>query len=153
MNNVGKYSLPCLFFMFIACNKPVIREPEFTGTRNLSLSKLGLKSSELDMEIGFFNPNRFGLTLEQFDLDVYMNGDYLGKARDIRATNIPGNDTFHVPVRMELGMKNMISKGLSLGLNREADIRIKGTARISRGAKAAKVWQLPVDYQTRYKLK
>ena len=44
------------------------------------------------MDVGFFNPNRFGLTLERFDLDVYLNGEYLGKAKDIRATIIPGND-------------------------------------------------------------
>jgi LEA14-like dessication related protein len=107
----------------------------------------------MDMEMGFFNPNGFGLALDGFDLDVYMNGDYLGKARDVRKTMIPGNDTFHVPVRMEVGMKNILSQGLSLGLNREADIRIKGIARLSRANKSAMIWQIPVDYQTRYRLK
>jgi LEA14-like dessication related protein len=140
-------------FLLFSCRKPVIREPEFTGTRNISMNKLGLKSSELDMDIGFYNPNRFGLTLERFDLDVYMNGEYLGKARDIQATIIPGADTFHVPVRMEVGMKNMLSQGLSLGLNREADIRIKGTAKISKGKKGGLILEVPVDYKTRYRLK
>ena len=142
-----------LCLIISSCKKTVIREPEFTGTRNISMNKLGLKSSELDMEVGFFNPNRFGLTLERFDLDVYLNGEYLGKAKDIRATIIPGNDTFHVPVRMEVGMKSLLSQGLSLGLNREADIRIKGSAKLSRGAKAGMIWQIPVDYKTRYRLK
>jgi hypothetical protein len=54
---------------------------------------------------------------------------------------------------MEVGMKNILSQGLSLGLNREADIRIKGIARLSRANKSAMIWQIPVDYQTRYRLK
>ena len=117
------------------------------------MNKLGIKNSELDMEVSFYNPNRFVLTLERFDLDVFMNGEYLGKARDIQPTIIPGSDTFHIPVRMEIGMKNMLSQGLSLGLNRDADIRITGTAKLSRGKKAGMILQVPVDYKTRYRLK
>jgi LEA14-like dessication related protein len=153
MESSGKYLMFFTFVLLFSCKQPVIREPEFIGTRNISLNKLGLKNSEMDMEMGFFNPNGFGLALDGFDLDVYMNGDYLGKARDVRKTMIPGNDTFHVPVRMEVGMKNILSQGLSLGLNREADIRIKGIARLSRANKSAMIWQIPVDYQTRYRLK
>lgn len=153
MSSRCKYLLLPLISLLFSCKKPVVKTPEFIGTRNISLNKLGLKSSELDMEMGFLNPNGFGLMLEGFDLDVYMNGDYLGKARDIRATLIPGKDTFHVPVRMEVGMKHILSQGLSLGLNREADIRVKGTAKLSRANKGHMIWQIPVDYQTRYKLK
>lgn len=152
MSLLRLFKVSCLFIL-ISCNKPIVREPEFTGTRNISLGKLGLKSSELDMELGFYNPNRFGLTLERFDLDVYMNGDYLGKARDIQATEIPGTDTFHVPVRMEVGMKSLLTQGLNLGMSREADIHIKGTARLSKGKNAAISWQVPVDYKTRYRIK
>lgn len=152
MSLLRLFSVPCLFIL-VSCNQPIVREPEFTGTRNISLGKLGLKSSELNMDLGFYNPNRFGLTLESFDLDVYMNGDHLGKARDIRATEIPGTDTFHVPVRMEVGMKTILSQGLNLGMNREADIRIKGTARLSKGKNTKLSWQVPVDYKTRYRIK
>jgi LEA14-like dessication related protein len=153
MCNLCKFLLLYTILVLFSCKKPIIREPEFIGTRNISLNKLGLKNSELDMEMGFFNPNGFGLNLDGFDLDVYMNGDYIGKAKDIRATIIPANDTFHVPVRMEVGMKHLLSQGLSLGLSREADIQVKGTAKLSRANKTSMIWQIPVDYKTKYKLK
>lgn len=143
-----------IFLTIIAsCKKPVFREPEFIGTRNIAIDKIGLKTSSLQLEVGFYNPNRLGLTLERFDLDVFLNDDYLGKAKDINPSLIPASDTFFVPVKMEIGMKTLLSQGLSLGLNRMSNVQLKGNARVSVGKRAGLVWQIPVDYKTTYRLK
>ncbi len=131
----------------------MFREPEFIGTRNISIDKLGLKTSSLQLEVGFYNPNRLGLTLERFDLDVFLNDDYLGKAKEINSSMIPAADSFYIPVKMEIGMKTLLSQGISLGLNRASNVQLKGTARVSMGKKAGIVWQVPVDYKTTYRLK
>jgi LEA14-like dessication related protein len=150
----GWYISALLLLMFnTSCKKPVLREPEFIGTRNISIDKLGLKTSSLQLEFGFYNPNRLGLTLERFDLDVYLNDDYLGKAKEIGSSIIPATDSFYIPVKMEIGMKTLINQGLSLGLNRTSNVQLKGTARVSLGKKAGIVWELPVDYRTTYRLK
>ena len=72
--------LPCLLVVSIlllpSCRAP--KELEYKDFKDFSVEKLGFSSSAVKMNIVYYNPNNFGLQLKRTDLDIYIDGTYLG---------------------------------------------------------------------------
>lgn len=102
------------------------------------------------MTLDYFNPNGFGLTLENADLEVYVENKYVGKTILNERISIPAKDTFSIPVKIDVEMKNLVSNLMMVGLSEDVEIKLKGTARLK---KAGIGITLPIDYSGRHKLR
>jgi len=63
------------------------------------------------------NENLSGFTITDIDLDFFINGQYLGKIRNLEPIRVKGNTkkAYHVPLTLEI--KNMLA-GMMLMMNK-----------------------------------
>jgi LEA14-like dessication related protein len=136
-----------VLLLLAACKSPV-KEPEFVAARNFRVGKLGLKQTSVFMTLDYINPNPIGLTLENADLEVYLEGRYVGRTTLDSTIRIPAKDTFSIPVKLDVDMKNALPNLFKAGFNGEVEMVLKGNARFK---KAGVPINLPVDYKGRHK--
>ena len=139
--------LPCLLS---GCLSLRIQEPQFIGFRDLRVPSLGMRESRLTATLDYFNPNAFSLGLETLDLEVQLFDNRLGRANLSQPIRVPARDTFGIPVALDVDMRKVMSNALSLGFNKEWEIRLDGKAGFRKGGIRL---QLPIRYATRYKIR
>ncbi len=150
MNNYTVIRFIASLLLLASCRSSPIKDPVFIESKNFRVGKLGLQKSTVNMTLDYFNPNGFGLTLENADLDVYVRDKFVGKTILNERINIPSKDTFSIPVKMEVEMKNLVSNLMMVGLNEDIELTLKGTARLK---KAGSGITFPIDYTGRHKLR
>lgn len=99
--------------------------------------KLGYPESTVSLEVTCYNPNKFGMRLESMNTEVFINGDFLGKAMIDSMLDVPKKDTFTIPVKMEVKMGSTLN-GLMKMINNTADsslldLKMDGKARLKKG--------------------
>ncbi len=138
-------ALPLLvcILLFSACHSP--KDLEFREFKNLRLQKLGFSSTQLKVDLVYYNPNNMSLELNRTDLDVYLGNTYFGHSAQNVQVKIPNRKLFIVPLVVDVDMKNLLKNSLTTLLKKEVTIRVVGKIRIG---KAGVFKTFPLDYQT-----
>ncbi len=129
-----------------ACNKP--QGFDYRDVRNIKIEKLGFDKTSLYMELVYFNPNNFGVTLKNVDCDIFINNNFLGHYALDTSFKIEKRSEFVLPSRIAIDMKNIYKNALSVIFNKEVDVNVKGTARIQKVINLT----IPFDYKGKHKL-
>ena len=127
----------------------LFKDPEFVEARNFKIQSLGLKSSTVRADLVYYNPNSFGLKLKNADLDVFVDDRFVGHSVVDSLIDIPARDSFALPVKLDVEMKNLFPNALSLLTQHEVTLGVKGKARIGKGGIFLNV---PVNYQGKQEL-
>lgn len=136
-------SITCIAaLLFVSCSTP--KALEYRDFKNLTIEKVGFTSSFAKMELVYYNPNNYGLQLNRTDLDIYINDVYMGRTAQSYQVNIPRKDTFSIPLKVEVDMRNIFKNGLNLMLKNEVMVKITGTLKVG---KANVFMGIPVHYQ------
>jgi LEA14-like dessication related protein len=133
-----------------ACRAIRIEEPRFLGLRDVRTPSLGLRESRLSATLDYINPNRFSLGLEAMELDVRVFDTPLGRAGLSTPVRIPARDTFSIPVSLDVDMRKLLSNAVTLGFNREWDIRLDGRVVFRKGLLRL---QVPIRQLTRQRVR
>jgi LEA14-like dessication related protein len=124
-------SLPLLLLVFLgSCFS--VKEPELKGIGNIKLGGFNARSSTLFLDLEYFNPNQFKVKLKNASGDAWINGNKLGHFTIDSTVNIPANAPFHLPVRMAVDMKKLLTNSMSLFLNNEVLLKVEGNARLGK---------------------
>lgn len=135
-------------FLLLACAKPT--QFDYIGVSNLKVLQFGIKESTVRLDVVYYNPNKYPLTMKSADVDVYVEDNYLGKAILDSTIHIPGRDTFYLPVLLRVNTVNMTG-GLLQSMGREEEkIKLEGKARVGRGIFFI---TYPIKYEGMQKLK
>lgn len=131
-------------FLLLSCKT---KDLEYLGFEEFAVKKLGFQKSELGLKVVCYNPNKFSLRLLELNSDVYINDDYLGKAVLDSGLKVPKNDTFSIPVTMEVKMGPTFNEVMKL-MSQATDstllhIRFNGNARVKKGGI---VLNYPIQY-------
>lgn len=133
----------CTIVLLAACSKP--KPPHYLGYSNVRLEKAGLASSIIAADLKFYNPNPYALKLKRADLDVFFNDRLMGHSVIDSLISLPSHDTSFVPLRMQAAGKDLLASAARLLLNPNVRLRVKGTAKVGRGAVFI---NLPVDFES-----
>ena len=138
-------SLITVFSIFLAScgNMSDIREPEYRDIRDIRLIEAGLLKSKAGMDLVYYNPNNFGVTLTDARGDVYVDGHFLGKFEVPENVSVRKNAEFVVPAVISVDMIGAIKNQRDLWKKKEAEIRIEGFARVR---KAGFSKEIPLKY-------
>lgn len=136
-----------LFFVLIttACKKP--QSFDYRDVRNIKIEKIGFDKTTLYMELVYFNPNNFGVTLKNVSCDIYINKNFLGHYALDTSLSIEKRSEFILPSRIAVDMKNVYKNALSMAFNKEVEVNVKGTARIQKIINLT----IPFDYIGKHK--
>lgn len=130
-----------------ACKKP--QGFEYRDTKNFRVDEIGFDRSTIMMDLVYFNPNNFGVNLKHVDCDIYINHTYLGKYSLDTLMHIDRQAEFTLPSKMEVDMKNVFKNTLSVFLNSEVLVEVKGNTRLG---KAGIFINVPFDYSGKQKI-
>src|SRR5450432_3334825 len=75
--------------------------------KNFRIQKLGFSNSEVSLDLEYFNPNNFGLQLRNSNLDIFLNNNFLGHSSSASLIEIPRRDTFLLPIKFTVDMRNI----------------------------------------------
>ncbi len=133
MNKLRAYAL-LLFIAFtlVRCSQSL--QPEWVGLNDVEIYSIGSSESVLSMKIECFNPNQFPLVLKSANLDISLDNHYLGHTNIDSLIHIPALDTFAIPVKVQLDMKNIVNNALSLALQDSVILKLDGEVKAGRTA-------------------
>ncbi len=96
------------------------------------------------MELIYYNPNNFGLQLKRTDLDIFIDGNYLGQTSQEFQVSIPKRADFAIPLTIKVDMKNVFKNAISSLFGQEVLVRITGKVKVGK----ANVYKsFPVIYE------
>ncbi|MFZ4057031.1 MAG: LEA type 2 family protein [Ferruginibacter sp.] len=96
------------------------------------MEKLGFASSAVKMDLVYYNPNSFGLQLKRTDLDVYIEGTYLGRTSQEYQITIPKKAEFNIPIKIDVDMKNLLKNGFTALSKKEVLVKVVGSVKIGK---------------------
>lgn len=130
-----------------SCGK--IEEPQFKRIDGFGVKKLGLRESVIGFNLVFYNPNNFGLTVKEADVDVYVDSTLLGKFTQTEATAVEKGAQFTIPLEGAIGIDRAIQMNLPALVGKEVQIRGVGNVRVGKGGVFI---NKAVDYNGRHRL-
>src|SRR5690606_19878547 len=112
------------------CANP--RDLEYQDVKNFRLLEVSMKP-KVGMDVQFFNPNKFGMTMKDANIDLYINGLLVGNATLANTYNVPANDTFLLPVNLIADLGKVLPNALVILANNTMNVELKGSVKAGRG--------------------
>lgn len=148
-----KLKWPTLFISlaFLCIFMPSCRAPKdlvYRSFINLKVEKMGFEVTALTLDLIYYNPNKFGLQLGYANLDIYVNGNYLGHSTQDYQITIPKLAEFTLPLRLDLDLKNSLKNIIPTIFGKEVTVKITGKVKIGKG----NIYKsFPVTYEENHK--
>ncbi len=100
-----------------------------------------------------FNPNQFAVTVKEIDIEVKVNDQAIGKAKQIGEVKVPAKSEFEVPMNASFAPEevydNLLSGLLNYIMKGEFDVYYKGYIKIKV---SGVVFKVPVDHKATVKI-
>lgn len=139
---ISTLSLALIFLS--SCSSSNIKQPEYRAIREVKLVDVGLLSSTAGVDLVYFNPNSFGLTLDNASGDVYLDNHFLGRFELGDKVAIKKNAEFVVPALIKIDMIGALKNQREIFSKKEALLRLDGFATVK---KAGFSKQVPIKYE------
>ena len=128
-----------------SCKSSDVQEPEYRDIRNIRLVDVGVLQSTAGIDLIYYNPNNFGVTLSEARGDVYIDNEYLGRFSLEEKVQVGKRSEFVVPALIKLDMIGAFKNHRDLYKKKEALIRIDGVARVKKSGFSKDV---PIKYES-----
>jgi LEA14-like dessication related protein len=135
-----------ILMLLISCSTP--RELEYQDYKNFKMNGMGFTTSKVSMDLQYYNPNNFGLQLRKTELDIFVNNNFLGHSSSDTLINIPRRDTFLLPIKFDLDMKNAFKNAFNTMMGNEVTVKVTGRVKVG---KANVYMSMPVNYEGKHK--
>lgn len=126
--------------LLVSCSNP--RDLEYQDVKNFRLMELSMKP-KVGMDVQFYNPNKFGMTMKDADVDLYLNGKLVGHAQLDNSYDVPGLDTFLLPVTLTADLQQVLPNALAILANNKIEVELKGRVKAGRGV----FINIPINYK------
>jgi len=127
-----------------SCGSGSIKEPEYRDIRDVRLINVGLLQTTAGVDLIYYNPNNFGVQLNEVRGDVYIDNHYLGRFSIDEKVDVGKRKEFIVPAIIKLDNIGAIKNQRELWKKKEAMVRIEGSARVKRSGIGISV---PIRYE------
>ena len=107
--------------------------PTYNGVSNFKLKNFKDNTVDFSVQAKFFNPNGYGIRVRPSTFDLYINNDFIGKAKLNKAFKMKRKsetDCF-VPISLQLEKGKMVRLLALANLRSGVDIRLDGVLKAS----------------------
>ena len=132
-------------FILSACGTANVKEPEYRDIREVRLIEVGLLKSTAAMDLIYYNPNSFGVTLSEARGDIYIDNHWLGRFDLGEKVTVKKRSEFLVPALIKVDMIGAVKNHREIWKKKEALIRVDGVATVR---KAGFSKQVPIKYES-----
>ena len=128
-----------------SCNKyKNVQEPEYRDIRNIHLINLGPLQSTAGVDLVYYNPNNFGVQLAEARGDIYIDNNFFGQFELNDKIQVKKRSEFTLPATVKIDMVGVLKNQRDLYKNKEAMVRIEGTAIVKKAGFSRDV---PIKYE------
>jgi len=145
--NFFKYTFFAIIIIFSSCASP--KAFVFKGMKSINVEKASFGKNVFKANFEYNNPNRFALTLQKLDCDVFINDQPFTKYHLDSVYHIPANADFQLPARMEVELANIMKHSIDILFNKPMKISVKGNATLTKGFFTKNV---PIEFTTQQRL-
>jgi LEA14-like dessication related protein len=138
------FTLATILVLLSSCSTGNVKEPEFRDIGNVRLIEMGLLQSTAGMNLIYYNPNNFGVQLNEARGDIYIDNAYLGRFGLEETVQVGKRAEFTVPAIIKLDMIGAIKNQREIYKKKEVLVRIEGIARLK---KAGFTREIPIKYE------
>jgi LEA14-like dessication related protein len=138
------FTLATIGVLLSSCSTGSVKEPEFRNVSNARLIEMGLLQSTAGIDLIYYNPNNFGVQLNEARGDVYIDNAYLGRFGLAETVQVGKRAEFTVPAIIKLDMIGAIKNQRGIYKKKEVLVRIEGIARLK---KAGFTRDIPIKYE------
>ena len=118
--------------VLVSCNGGNVKEPEYRDIQNIRVAEVGVLQTTAAIDLIYYNPNNFGLTLNEARGDVYLDDAYLGRFTLDEKVHVGRRSEFIVPAMIKLDNIGAIKNHRDIYKKKEAKVRIEGFATVSK---------------------
>lgn len=130
-----------------SCSKP--KEIEYKEFKNFKVENLNSANATVKLDVVYYNPNNMGLQLKRTDLDIYIDGTYLGKTSQDYQISIPKKSNFTIPLEVKVDAKNILKNMFTTLFSKEVTVKVTGKVKVG---KANIFINYPVNYEGKHKI-
>lgn len=142
-----RYTLLLPVLLLASCTN--IKAPKFRGIEKFGVRQISLQSATLGFGVAYFNPNNFGVTVKNAQVDVYIDSIYLGKFIQEQDVSVYKNAEFSIPFVGSISLLNAMNLKPGQWGNRPVLIKAEGTVEIG---KAGIFVTRPISYEGTHSL-
>jgi LEA14-like dessication related protein len=137
------------FLLFIAVSTSAfgqLKDIQYLDVENFKIQQIENNKAAISLDIRLYNPNNYKLKLKDADIDVFINGNHIGKVQQaVDKYEVLKNDTCLVPVILDVDMQNILANALQIVLSSGmADVKLSGTVKAGRHGIFIPI---PINYQ------
>lgn len=115
----------CLPLLFGGCFD--YDDVEFVRLGGMKLEEMGDRSATVNLQIELMNPNPYTITVRPSEVDVFVNGEEVGKAYLLNKLSIKRKKTRIVDARIKLdGVEGILFKLMKWRLKENIEVRFVG---------------------------
>lgn len=129
--SILKWAVLVLVIWLAGCSQP--QAPEYYGFQNMQVSKSPDGQATLATTVKMYNPNHYSLQLKRAEVDVSLNGHHAGHSLLDTTIFIPQQDTFYVPIALQIDLRSILSNALQMLIDKQTTISLDGRVKIRRG--------------------
>jgi LEA14-like dessication related protein len=130
-------------FCLFSCSAP--KALEYRDYKNLTVQTLSFDSSVVGLDVEYYNPNNYRIKLRHADLDIFVDGNFMGHVTQEYDITIPKKGEFSVPLQLKVDMQNIFKNALISVFSQQADLRASGSIKVG---KAFVFFKIPVNYES-----
>lgn len=119
-------------FIFLTSSCGQMKDPQFRGVENFGVKNVGLQDATFGLQITYFNPNGFGVTVKEADIDLYVDSVFIGKFIQPNAINVVQGSEFSIPIEGKVSWKKLAQSGLHKKAGREVNVKAIGKVKVGK---------------------
>lgn len=116
--------------LIASCGK--VQDPEFRNIDNFGVRKLGFSESIIGFDVVYFNPNKFGVSVKETLLDVYVDSVLIGKFSQVRQIEVGEAEDFRIPLEASISIEKALQLNIQDLIGKEVLLSADGTTRIGK---------------------
>ena len=129
---------------FGSCKSGNIRDPEYREIQNVRIMDVGLLQTTAGLDLVYYNPNDFGVTLSQARGDVYIDNMFFGRFGISDKVAVSKRQEFIIPAVLKMDNISAVKNHREIFKKKQAMIRIEGFATVR---KAGFNKEVPIKYE------
>jgi len=130
--------------LLVSCKSENIKEPEYREIQNVRIMDVGLLQTTAGLDLVYYNPNDFGVTLSQARGDVYIDNMYFGRLNISDKVTVHKHQEFIIPAELKMDNISAVKNHREIFKKKQAVIRIEGFATLK---KAGFNKEVPIKYE------
>ena len=131
-------------FLLASCKTSDLKEPEYRDIRDVRIIDVGLLKTTAGLNLVYYNPNNFGLQVNDAAGDVYIDNIHIGRFELDEKVEVRKRREFVVPAVIKVNNISALTNHKDIWNKKEAKIRIEGIARVKKSGFTKEV---PIKYE------